>query len=274
MKKGTFKKIFLGIMVGAMSLSLTACGNNKEVDLLSEIKKEGKLTVGMSVDYAPYGFFIMEDGEKKMVGLDMKLIEEIAKDIGVDYEVQNMEFSTITDAVRADIVDLGVSAFTPTEERKEIVDFSNLYFMADHGILINKNSANTIKGIDDLKGKRIGAQNGTIQGTIAQGIEGAEVKLISDIPTLISDLIGGNLDAIITELPVAETQAAVHPELTVVQETIKDNSGGGTAVALPKGQEELLKSINGTIERLISQGKIDEYYKESVQLSKNEVLAQ
>lgn len=273
MKKGILKKIFALAMVGTMSLSLMACGNKEEVDLLSKIKKEGKLKVGMSVDYAPYEFFIMENGEKKTVGLDISLVSEIAKDLGVEYEIQEMEFSTICDATRNGIIDLGVSGLSVNEERKEVIDFSNIYFQAEQGILINKNNSETIKSIDDLKGKKVGAQNGSTQATLAQGIENADVKLLAQVPTLIQDLIAGNLDAVIVELPVADIQAMVHEELAVAKEKINDTSGGGSAIALPKGQDALLEAVNKTLERLESEGKIQEFYKEAIKLSKDEVTA-
>ncbi len=274
MKKGILKKIFALAMVGTMSLSLMACGNKEEVDLLSKIKKEGKLKVGMSVDYAPYEFFIMENGEKKTVGLDISLVSEIAKDLGVEYEIQEMEFSTICDATRNGIIDLGVSGLSVNEERKEVIDFSNIYFQAEQGILINKNNSETIKSIDDLKGKKVGAKNGSTQATLAQGIENADVKLLAQVPTLIQDLIAGNLDAVIVELPVADIQAIVHEELAVAKEKINDTSGGGSAIALPKGQATLLEAVNKTLERLESEGKIQEFYKEAIKLSKDEVTAQ
>ncbi len=255
MKKGILKKIFALAMVGTMSLSLMACGDKEEVDLLSKIKKEGKLKVGMSVDYAPYEFFIMENGEKKTVGLDISLVSEIAKDLGVEYEIQEMEFSTICDATRNGIIDLGVSGLSVNEERKEVIDFSNIYFQAEQGILINKNNSETIKSIDDLKGKKVGAQNGSTQAT------------------LIQDLIAGNLDAVIVELPVADIQAIVHEELAVAKEKINDTSGGGSAIALQKGQATLLEAVNKTLERLESEGKIQEFYKEAIKLSKDEVTA-
>ncbi len=274
MKKGVLKKVLVIAMIGTMTLSLMGCGNKSNEDLLSKIKAEGKLKVGMSVDYAPYEFFVMENGKKKMVGLDLNLISEIAKDLGVEYEIQEMEFSTICDATRNGIVDLGVSGLSPDEERREIIDFSNIYFQAEQGILINKNTAKEIKNIDDLKGKRVGAQNGSIQATLAQGIENADVKLLPEVPTLIQDLIAGNLDAVIVELPVADIQAVVHEELVVAEERIADTSGGGSAIALPKGQEALITEVNKTLERLESEGKIQEFYKQAIELSKNEVTAQ
>lgn len=278
MKKGLLKKLLAFILVGTMALPLMACGNNKDddgnKDLLETIKEKGKITIGMSVDYAPYEFFIMEDGKKKMVGMDVDMMNEIAKDLGVEVEVKEMEFSTICDAVRTGVVDLGVSGLSPEPDRLEIVDFSDIYFNAEQGILINKNNTSSIKSLSDLEGKKIGAQNGSIQASIAQGVKDADVKLLPEVPTLIQDLIAGNLDAVIVELPVADIQASIHDNLAVATEKIADNAGGGSAIAVPKGQEALLAEVNKSIKRLLDEGKLSEFYKTAVELSKNEVSAE
>ncbi|MEG0134219.1 MAG: transporter substrate-binding domain-containing protein [Clostridium sp.] len=278
MKNGLFKKLLAFTLIGTMALPLMACGSNKEgatnKDLLQTIKEKGKITIGMSVDYAPYEFFVMEDGKKKMVGMDVDMMNEMAKDLGVEVEVKEMEFSTICDAVRTGIIDLGVSGLSPEPDRLEVVDFSDIYFEAEQGILINKNSASSIKSLSDLEGKKIGAQNGSIQASIAQGVKGAEVKLLPEVPTLIQDLISGNLDAVIVELPVADIQASIHDTLAVAAEKIADNAGGGSAIAIPKGQEALLAEVNKSIKKLLDEGKLDEFYKNAVELSKNEVAAE
>lgn len=278
MKKGLLKKLLAFTLVGTMALPLMACGSTAKADsnkdLLASIKEKGKITIGMSVDYAPYEFFVMEDGKKKMVGMDVDMMNEIAKDLGVEVEVKEMEFSTICDAVRTGIVDLGVSGLSPEPDRLEIVDFSDIYFNAEQGILINKNSTSTIKGLSDLEGKKIGAQNGSIQATIAQGVKNADVKLLPEVPTLIQDLIVGNLDAVIVELPVADIQSSINDTLAVADEKIPDNAGGGSAIAVSKGQEALLAEVNKSIKRLLDEGNLDEFYKNAVELSKNEVSAE
>ena len=122
-----------------------------EKDALTKIREKGELTVGMSVDYAPYEFFVMENGKKKMVGMDLEILKEVAKDIGVDFKVEEMEFKGICTAVNAGQVDIGLSGLSPDEKRKEIVDFSDIYFEAEQGILINKKDASKIKKLGDLK---------------------------------------------------------------------------------------------------------------------------
>ena len=276
MKKGLLKKLFATILVGAMAISMVACGGEDadEKDALTKIKEKGELTVGMSVDYAPYEFFVMENGKKKMVGMDLEILKEVAKDIGVDFKVEEMEFKGICTAVNAGQVDIGLSGLSPDEKRKEIVDFSDIYFEAEQGILINKKDASKIKKLGDLKGLKVGAQLGSIQADIANTIPDAKTKFLEELPVLIQDLLAGNLDAVIVELPVADVQSVIHPELARAEEKVQDEAGGGSAIAVPKDQKALLDEINKTIKRLIDEGKIDTFYKDAVKLSKSEVVGE
>ena len=276
MKKGLLKKLFATILVGAMAISMVACGGEDadEKDALTKIKEKGELTVGMSVDYAPYEFFVMENGKKKMVGMDLEILKEVAKDIGVDFKVEEMEFKGICTAVNAGQVDIGLSGLSPDEKRKEIVDFSDIYFEAEQGILINKKDASKIKKLGDLKGLKVGAQLGSIQADIANTIPDAKTKFLEEVPVLIQDLLAGNLDAVIVELPVADVQSVIHPELARAEEKVQDEAGGGSAIAVPKDQKALLDQINKTIKRLIDEEKIDSFYKDAVELSKSEVVGE
>lgn len=276
MKKGLLKKLFATILVGAMAISMVACGGEDadEKDALTKIKEKGELTVGMSVDYAPYEFFVMKNGKKKMVGMDLEILKEVAKDIGVDFKVEEMEFKGICTAVNAGQVDIGLSGLSPDEKRKEIVDFSDIYFEAEQGILINKKDASKIKKLGDLKGLKVGAQLGSIQADIANTIPDAKTKFLEEVPVLIQDLLAGNLDAVIVELPVADVQSVIHPELARAEEKVQDEAGGGSAIAVPKDQKALLDEINKTIKRLIDEGKIDTFYKDAVKLSKSEVVGE
>ncbi|MFR4995750.1 MAG: transporter substrate-binding domain-containing protein [Clostridium paraputrificum] len=276
MKKGLLKKLFATTLVGAMAISMVACGGEDagEKDALTKIKEKGELTVGMSVDYAPYEFFVMENGKKKMVGMDLEILKEVAKDIGVDFKVEEMEFKGICTAVQAGQVDIGLSGLSPDEKRRELVDFSDIYFEAEQGILINKKDASKIKKLEDLKGLKVGAQLGSIQADIANTIPDAKTKFLEEVPVLIQDLLAGNLDAVIVELPVADVQSVIHPELARAEEKVQDEAGGGSAIAVPKDQKALLDQINKTIKRLIDEEKIDSFYKDAVELSKSEVVGE
>ena len=128
--------------------------------------------------------------------MDVDLIGEIAKDMGVDYEIKEMDFDTICESVANGVINMGVSGLSPEPERMELVDFSDIYFEAEQGILISKKNVDKIRSIDDLKGMKVGAQTGSIQASIANEIEGAKVTLLKDVPTLVQTLKRGDLERV------------------------------------------------------------------------------
>ena len=272
MKNNIFKKMLSVAMIGGLTLSLAGCGaktakENGSNDKVAKIKESGKLVVGLSADYAPYEFHIMKDGKDQIVGLDIDIAKEVAKNLGVDLEIKEMEFGAIIQSVKNGMIDMGISGITPDEKRKEAVDFSDIYYEAEQGILINKDNKDnkeSIKGIGDLKGKKVGAQMGSIQAEIAKGIEGADVKLLDNVNTLILELKTGKLDAIITELPVAKIASEVNSELAVADEVIK-NSEGGSAIAIQKGNKDLVDEVNSTIKELKENGKIDKFTNDAIE---------
>lgn len=269
MKKNMFKKMLSLAIVGGLTLSLAGCGagtaKGDSNDKVAKIKENGKLVVGLSADYAPYEFHIMKDGKDQVVGLDIDLAKEIAKDMGVEVEIKEMDFGAIVQSVKSGMIDLGISGITPDEKRKEAVDFSDIYYEAEQGILINKDNKDSIKGIGDLKGKKVGAQIGSIQADIAKGIDGADVKLLDNVNTLILELKTGKLDALIVELPVAKIATEVNGELAIANDVIKD-SEGGSAIAIQKGNKDLVDQVNSTIKNLKDSGKIDQFINEAIEL--------
>lgn len=269
MKKNMFKKILSLAIIGVLTLGLAGCGartaKGDSNDKVAKIKENGKLVVGLSADYAPYEFHIMKDGKDQVVGLDIDIAKEIAKDMGVEVEIKEMDFGAIVQSVKSGMIDLGISGITPDEKRKEAVDFSDIYYEAEQGILINKDNKDSIKGIGDLKGKKVGAQIGSIQADIAKGIDGADVKLLDNVNTLILELKTGKLDALIVELPVAKIATEVNGELAIANNVIKD-SEGGSAIAIQKGNKDLVDQVNSTIKNLKDSGKIDQFINEAIEL--------
>lgn len=271
MKKNLFKKILSVAMIGGLTLSLAGCGEsatkgeNDSNGKVAKIKESGKLVVGLSADYAPYEFHIMKDGKDQIVGFDIDIAKEIAKDMDVDLEIKEMDFGAIVQSVKSGAIDLGISGLTPDEKRKEAVDFSDIYYEAEQGILINKNNKDSIKSIEDLKGKKVGAQIGSIQAEIANGIDGADVKLLDNVNTLILELKTGKLDALIVELPVSKIATEVNGELAVADNIVKV-SEGGSAIAIQKGNKDLVDQVNATIKELKDDGKMDQLVNDAIEL--------
>ena len=160
MKKGIIKKIALTGLISMMAFGFVGCGNNAEKaennNVLNSIKESGKLVVGLSADYAPYEFHVIEDGQDKIVGFDVSLAEEIADELDVELEIKEMDFDALITALPAGKIDLIISGMNPTEKRKKAVDFSEIYYTANHGILVKAEDVDKYTDFSDLDGLKIG----------------------------------------------------------------------------------------------------------------------
>lgn len=271
MKKGMLKKIFAIATIGVMSIGLISCGK-KEGDKLSEIKKDGKLVVGLSADYAPYEFHIINaEGKDEIVGFDVEIAKEIAKDMGVELEVQDMDFDSLVAGVPSGKIDLVISGMTPTEERKEAIDFSDIYYVAEQGIVVRAEDKDKYKTFADLKGQKVGAQMGAIQEGVAKdNIPDVDMQLLSNVNDLVLGLKAGKIEALVVEVPVAEMIVKNNPELIVGKETVKD-SEGGSAIGLKKNEKELADSVNSTIKRIKEEKLLDQFIVDANELSSKQV---
>ena len=240
--------------------------------MLLTIKENGKLIVGLSADYAPYEFHIInESGEDEIVGFDVEIAKEIAKDMGVELEIQDMDFDSLVAGVPAGKIDLVISGMTPTDERKEVVDFSDIYYVAEHGFIVKAENKDKYKTFEDLKGQKVGAQMGAIQADIAEEkIPEADLQLLSNVNDLVLGLKSGKIEALVVELPVAEMIVKNNPELVIGEEKAKD-SEGGSAIGLQKGQQALLDSVNGTIKRIKDEKLLDQFIVDANALAEKQV---
>ncbi|MGL5478306.1 MAG: transporter substrate-binding domain-containing protein [Clostridium sp.] len=277
MKKGLLKKIMGIALVGVMAFSLVACGSSESTgskedkNMLQTIKDKGELVVGLSADYAPYEFHAMIDGKDTVVGFDVDLAKEIAKDLGVKLTIKEMEFNSLLGALPAGQVDMIISGMNPDPERAKRVDFSDIYYTAQHAVLANSQNADKFKTVDDLKDKKVGAQLGSTQADITnEVIKAKDPKFLADVNSLILELKGGKIDALVTEKPVAEMAVKSSDNLKLTNITFNDESGGN-AVAVKKNEPELVAEVNKTIKKLKDSGKLDEYIVSATELSSKQI---
>jgi len=253
MKKIT--KVLALVIIALIGLVLSGC-KQKDVNELEVIKKRGKLIVGTSPDYPPYEFIDIDTGE--VIGFDIEIAKEIAKDLGVELEIKEMAFSGLLAALTTGNVDIVLAGMTPTPERQLSVDFSDIYYTAVQALIVHKDNQDVITSLADLAGKTIGVQKGTIQAEIAAEIEGATVRELGKITDLVMELKFKNVDALIVELPVAESYVANNNDLFLTSITF-DEVDGGSAVAVKKNSPELLAEINKTLKRLMDENLIDKF---------------
>lgn len=269
MKKGLFKSICITAVAAMMTVTLAGCGNSakSDKDQLDTIKSNGKIVVGLSADYAPYEFHTMIDDNDEIVGFDVDLAKEIANDLGVNLEIKEMDFDALISALKAGQIDAIISGMNPTDERKEQIDFSDIYYESNHAVLVKAEDVNKYNKIADLNGKSIGAQLGSTQQQIAEDeLQAGKISLMQDVNSLVLALKTGKNDAIITEEPVAKMAMENNSEIAL--SSIKfEAEGGGNSVGVQKGSDKLVEAINKTISRLKESGDLDKYIIEANDLA-------
>ncbi|MFC4779393.1 transporter substrate-binding domain-containing protein [Paenibacillus sp. GCM10023252] len=264
------RKSLLLLLAVMLVTVLAACGAKKEDNqgagdgnTSGAGASKKTIVLGTSADYAPYEFHKKIDGKDQIVGFDIEIAKEIAKDMGAKLEIQDMKFDGLLLALNADKVDMVISGMTPTEDRKKNVDFSDIYYMAKQAVMVKADNKAGLKTDEDLKGKKIGVQKGSIQEGIAKEIQGAKLTSLSKITELVLELKSGRVDAIIVELPVAEQYAKKGDYSIPFNVNVEE---GGSAIAIKKGNSEVLESVNKTLKRLKEDGLIDRFVVEANEL--------
>ena len=239
------KKVFL--MLTLLVFGLTSCGENKAA------KDSKKLRVGLNAVFAPFEY--KENGQ--VVGFDVDLINEIAKDLNYETEIIDQSFDGLIPSLKAGKIDVIVSGMTATDDRRKSVDFTDDYFVSKETYLRKK--GNNAVTPTTLSEKKIGVQLGTIQEMEARTIKGATVVPNENTVNTILDLKAGKIDAIILEKAVATEYMKKNPEMEIFDEK---PAPIGMAMAVDKGKNpELIKQINAELKKMRENGKYDELIK-------------
>jgi ABC-type amino acid transport substrate-binding protein len=251
------KKIISLLMMSILIAGvLAACGSNeKDSGNAGESNnKDAKvLKMGTSADYPPFEYIDTAKGSD-IIGIDAEIAKAVTEKLGYELEIQDMDFGGLISALQNGQIDFAASAMSATDERKESVDFSDIYYTSKHIIVSKKGSG--IQSVDDLKGKTIGVQLGSIQETKANELaETTDFKVDSRnrIPELIQEIMAGRMDAAIIEDTVAEGYLEENKDIEGF--TIED-ADGGYAIAFPK-DSELTEEFNKTLKAMIDSGEID-----------------
>lgn len=196
-------RIWHGNIVHGRSSSSTnsswtdADGNTYEFDLVTP----GKLTVGSDCDYPP---FIQLDGSE-VKGFEADLMKGLCKEMGITCNyLEPQKFDTLITAVSSNSkMDVAVSSFTITDERKEEIDFTDSYFDSNQGVVVLGSSS--YKSYKDLAGTTVGAQSGTTGESWAkENISSVTVTALDSATDCFNALAAGKVQAVILDLPTAE----------------------------------------------------------------------
>ena len=267
MKSGLTKILSLALALTTLFTLGRFSAEAASTNLLEKIKEQGKITIATSPDYAPYEFL---DLEGKPVGADISLAQYIADQLGVNLVLEAMDFDTALAAVAASKVDLCVSGLVPKEERKGVMDFTDIYY--DDGnqcIVILKSKADEFKTLSDFEGKTVAAQNGTLQQSlVTEQLPKTTLEPISKIPDAIMMVMTGKVAGVALASVVADQYVANYEDL-VICDTMFDYASLGVVMATPKDSPELVEALNYIIKNITEQGLYLEWMEEAIQLSKS-----
>ena len=243
----------------------------EETPTLDAIRERGQLILGTESTYPPFEFIVIENGASVGVGFDVSLAQAIADKLGVELVTSEMAFDSLIPAVQAGTVDIAAS-ITPTEERKQAVDFSDNYYDTTNVFVVRKGEEGNFTSKESFDGKTIGAQMGTAQNTlVVEDMTNAQSLLLPKTTTLIQELNTGNIDAICLEKPVADIYVAAYPgDLAVCSYEVPVEEGG-VAIPVAKGQEDLLNFINEVIAEMKANGEMERIYQEACTLAIDQI---
>lgn len=243
------KKIISLVLAVAM---LALCGAAFAETTVADVKASGKLTIATSPDFPPFESL---NAENQPEGIEIELMQLVAKELGVELDVQQMDFDSVLPGIIAGKFTVGVSGISVTEARQKNSLFTDPYCLAAQAIVVKEGSA--IAGKADLDGKKIAVQSGTTAEsfTMGQGYEVQSYQANSDAELALTT---GKVDAwVIDDLTAAEMVADYNAKndakLVILGEAMTTEP---YAFALKLGNDELCSAINDIINKLVEDGTV------------------
>ncbi len=215
--------------------------------------------VGMECNYAPFNWTQTDDSNAAVEiaaggyagGYDVEIAKKIADGLGRKLVIVKTEWDGLTPALTSGKIDAIIAGMSPTEKRKATVDFTDNYYTSELVIVVKKDSPfASATSLADFSGAKITGQLNTFHYTVIPQIEGVQQQTAMEtFPAMIVALTSGKIDGYISEKPGAVSAMESNADLTFVE--FADGKGFETspddvavAVAIAKGQEDLIKSIN------------------------------
>ena len=272
------KKLTALLLGAAMVLSLAACGgtaSSSEAASSSEgasseaasfgatseaaageltTVNPGKLTMSTNAAFPPYEM-TADDGSFE--GIDIEVAQAIADKLGLELQVDDMDFDAALLAAQSGKSDMVMAGVTVTEERQTVMDFSNTYATGIQVVIVPEDS--DIASIDDMTGKMIGVQRGTTgdlycSASVENGGFGEEnVTPYDNGLTAVQALMNGQVDCVVIDNAPAQEFVAANPGLKILDTEYANEE---YAIGVAKGNTQLLDAINGALEELQADGTV------------------
>lgn len=281
-----FKQAAAVLLVAAMAFSFTACSQSGGASSASgetssesggsassaafvvpdSIKSSGKIVMSTNAEFEPFEF----KDDNKIVGIDVDIANKIAGKMNAQLSINDVDFDSLVMELKSNKCDFVAAGMTITDDKKENVDFSDPYFDATQSIIVAKGSS--IKSRTDLNGKKVGVQQGTTGDTYCTNEDGTSDITVGSVERFnkgadaITDLLNGKLDAVVIDDFPAQKFVSKHPDqLEKLSDALTVEH---YAIAVKKGNTDLLNDINLVLKEMKSSGELDQIvakYKSSLE---------
>jgi len=270
------KRILAVMMCMAMTVAMTAgCGQKKEASGTEEKKKEEvttenvegsmkgvSITVGTTALFGPFTYY--DTDGKTLIGYDVDLLNDLQEILGFEIEggIQVQDYSALTTSIAEGKIDIGAAALCATDERKEVMDFSEIYCDSGQVVMVNSEDDKGISSVEDLAGKKVAVEKGTASHMYAnKNLGDASIEVHDTITTAYESLEQGKVDAVIQDGPgaVFYVKTTENTKLKVVGDEF--NQGQAPYCVAISRDCKYYDEINAAVKLLIENGTTDELYK-------------
>ncbi len=263
------KKGILGALTALLLIAFTACGQAEtpatQAAAEGDTQKaaEGTFTVGLEAMYAPFNWTQLDDknGAVKIAGsqefaggYDVEIAKRIADSLGKELVIEKIEWDGLEPALRSGTIDAIIAGMSPTAERKESIDFSDIYYQSEFVIVVLKDGpyASATK-LEDFSGATVTGQLNTSHYGVIDQIAGVKKDTaMSDFGAMRVALETGIIDAYVSELPEGVSASEANPKFTYITPNPNFNAPieeVSVAVGLKKGSD-LLDKVNEALSKI------------------------
>jgi polar amino acid transport system substrate-binding protein len=201
----------IALAVAAVSTVLLTLVLPATAERLDEVKARGKIIVGVSDTTPPFSF--KRPGESEHVGYDIDLVRAVAKRLGVGVETVSLSSAERIPMLQQGKLDFVATSMTRTPERLREIDFSLIYFVTPHAVIVKKSSG--ITSVQQLAGRKAAsASTSTAGGNLKEVVPSVDIVNVRDYAVAFAALKDGSVDAFPTDESVlrAIVQQDGHPD--------------------------------------------------------------
>lgn len=251
------------LTVLACAALLTGCASNTPTSTAaSSSNSSDTLRVGMECNYAPFNWSTTKEGEYTQPissadycdGYDVVVAKNLADKIGKKVEIVKLDWDNLILSLNNNQIDAVIAGMTATNERKQQVNFTDPYYVSEEVLIVKKDSQYTsATSLEDFKGATVQSQMNTIYDEVIDQIPGVNhMPAAETFPAAIQALQAGSVDAVTSELPVANGVVSANPDLAIVRfaEGKGFKADTSVSIAVRKNDDELLNALQDALKTI------------------------